>query len=129
MMGPVPGSFLSLVADVLAVEGIDPAEAAEIDEEGNWHWLVEPEPILGMKKYLDSDAEIGRLRGAGRLTVELVENLTHTTLVVDGPTLDATVGRVLAVLTRPGEGPDAAGTPIGQDKRPMDPLRWAAGET
>ena len=70
-MGPLPGSLLELVSDVLAVKDLDVERI--YDELSARGFPLDPEPVLGLDRYLAVDPDVNRLVLDGKLDVRPIE--------------------------------------------------------
>ena len=101
-------SILCLAANVLAVEAVDSDDRFnwgplsgqhevamdEMDEWATETLRVEPEPIIGMQRFLAQDPQIDALRTNGALGVEVVAGLSHEDLVTDTAVWTEVIGRL-----------------------------------
>ena len=98
--GPLPGSLLQLVADVLAVEGAKPSAAIHRTEGSGGHteyvWQLDPEPLLGMARFLAADPDVERLRRQGRIAVDAAPGRSHVGLADDPAVLAAMIADIQA---------------------------------
>lgn len=131
--GPVPGSFLQLVSDVLAVDDLDLDQAVE-DQDGVLRWLPEAVPLTGLSESLAADPLVGRLRERDTLRTTILDQGTHIGLLSDPKVWRATIDSLNA---HPSGTPEALGVtdetveanawlpPVAK----YDPLDWVIRHT
>lgn len=132
-IGAYNESVLCLASNVLAVETVDsddrfhwgPRSAAELvgnDEVGEWAVQtlgVDPEPILGMERFLQSDPQVADLKERGRLHVDTATNLGHHAIATSPEVWAVLIAR----LTKPRE------REISSDRYERPPFSiWASPE-
>lgn len=142
-IGNYEESILCLASNVLSVPGVDsptrfhygprseaPPPAAGAAEQEAWrrHVQVDPVPIVGLQRWLDSGSIVARR--AGRVGTETVTGLTHSELARDPGVLAATIGRILAAppnrrATSPTSPWPSPTTPQRPLVDPRDPLAAA----
>ncbi|MGI9644256.1 MAG: C1 family peptidase [Ilumatobacteraceae bacterium] len=101
-MGPLRGSPLKLISDVLAVEDLDVAKVFE--ELKNFEmWSPRPEPVLGMQRYLNTDDDVERLIERDLMATKFIArpslppwSSAHTSLLTDAEVHGATIESILA---------------------------------
>lgn len=133
-VGPVPKSLPYLVSDVLALNINVERAAIHDDDKEQLVWLVDPEPVLGLQRFLATDAHVARLRRAGTFATQTVPKQTHIGLATDKAVLASTIADILTTPTveitaPPSRGPDqrtsaSTGDPL-DTATSSDPLDWA----
>lgn len=103
VIGPA-NSILTMVADIFAADV--KIGTAIGRRKGEDVWLADPEPVLGMDRYLSADHEIQRLREEGKLDVHLLERsglsesaalrTAHSQLLIDPEVHESTIASILA---------------------------------
>lgn len=111
--GPVPGSVLRLVSDVLEVEGLNLDELYGQLDTTDLVWPVRSVPLLGLHDDVDDDPVAQRLRSSGRMSVDVVGRGRHLDLLAD----DRVHSRTIARIRTDPPGRDAVGDTVGDTPR------------
>ena len=134
-VGPVPGSALMLISDVLALADVDLDRviASPADATASPEWNVDPEPVLGMDRFLSTDETVRRLLEARVMDVRHVSGVTHTRLVASPTVHQAAIESMIAHPARPPAPTSAPRVAPGPDPlraaMVTDPLARAIAET
>lgn len=125
--GPLAGSFLRLVADVLEAD-VDLDTAVRVHD-GMLRWTPDAAPLLGLADTLASEEALLAHVGAGRLRTSVIPDGTHAGLATDPRVWDATIDQINA----PPSLTDDAWTGGGRSETPPsaapDPLDWVIRRT
>ncbi len=125
-MGPLRGSPLKLLSDVLDAGNLNVSRVVEGLDRGE-RWWPRPEPILGMQRYLTTDDEVERLIGRELLTTNFVARPSqppwesaHTALLTDEAVRDVTIG---SILESSAEREEVDGSDLPPPAPTADPVR------
>ena len=119
--GPVAGSLLSLVSEVLAVDGVHPVRSVDTSGE-RWAWRAAPVALLGLQRSIAEDPAAARLTAAGKLRLATIEPTGSPGTVLDLGLWAWLIPRLLELQT---EG-WAPASPPAPPALPSDPLERAA---
>ncbi|NND75477.1 MAG: C1 family peptidase [Ilumatobacter sp.] len=147
-MGPLPGSPLQLVSDVLALKRLDIHTAllkVDGEQSGGYEsatagdrcvWVPKPVRVLGMARDLDNDDKIDRLTRKNKVEVTALADQTHIGLLNDADVRQSTIDAIVDTPPPPpGGSSDPWPRPWGQPVTPDwpahphrvasdDPLDW-----
>lgn len=118
--GSMPGSVLSLVSDVLAVQGVHPTRSVDVSGD-RWTWLPVPQPLLGLQRSLTADPQVGRLADSGKLRVATIDAVDPSRLPLRADLWERLIPSMLALHTADWTPP-----PPRPSELPSDPLERAA---